>query len=402
MPGDETTVTVTPAVSEEVPPESARWSLPLRYVTLVVVLIGMALIPIVMAPILNVILVGFLVAFLLFIPIRLLMRYTGMRQVPATLLAYLVLVLLIALLLFTLADRMIARLDEFVTTIQQQAQVLEKELEKVTESTTFQDFLRMVDLPQLVQEGITGARQLGLSTVKGVGGFVATFGSGLFFSFLLMLNLASARGHLAGWLEDPQEREVGLLLMRLDTIWVGFILANIVFGVSLGLLSWIQYTLMGVPFATVLAVLTGILTLIPTIGGLLASLIVGIVCVILGSNVWTSMSNWEFAVLVTVINLLITQGLYNFVGLPITSKFVKLPIAVVLIGVLTGLAQGSLLLAFLTVPIISTIVTVGGYLLSKAAARDPFPGQALPVEPEPGFFSQLLFQPVPPARHQKT
>jgi predicted PurR-regulated permease PerM len=114
------------------------------------------------------------------------------------------------------------------------------------------------------------------------------------------------------------------------------------------------------------------------------------------------MANWQFALIVLVINVLITQGLYNFVGLPITSRFVKLPVAVVLIGVLTGLAQGSLLIAFLTVPIISTVVTVGAYVLCKVTARDPFPDQALPAAPEPGFFSQLLFQPVQPARHQKT
>jgi predicted PurR-regulated permease PerM len=376
--------------------------MPLRYLALVVVLIGIALIPVVLAPVLNVILVGFLVAFLLFIPIRLMMRYTGMRQVRATLLAYLVLVVLIAVVVFSMADRMIDRFDEFVTTIQQQAQALESELAKITESTSFQDFVREVDLPQLVQEGISTARQLGLNTLKGAGGFIATVGSGLFFSFLLMLNLASARGHLAGWLEEPHEREVGFLLVRLDNIWVGFIVANVVFGTLLGLLSWVQYTLMGVPYATVMAVLTGVLTLIPTIGGLLASLIVAIVCLILGSTVWPDMANWQFALIVLAINVLITQGLYNFVGLPITSRFVKLPVAVVLIGVLTGLAQGSLLIAFLTVPIISTVVTVGAYVLCKVTARDPFPDQALPAAPEPGFFSQLLFQPVQPARHQKT
>lgn len=399
MPGDENVTAVTPAADGEAP--AAQWSLPLRYLALVVVLIGVALIPVVLAPVLNVVLVGFLIAFLLFIPIRLMMRYTGMRQVPATVLAYLVLVVLIAALLFSMAGRMLDRFDEFVTTIQQQAQTLEQELTKVTQSTAFQEFLRLVDLPQVVQEGVGTLRELGFNTVRGVGGLVATLGSGLFFSFLLMLNLASARGHLAGWLEEPHEREVGLLLLRLDNIWVGFILANVVFGTLLGFLSWIQYSLMGVPFATVMAILTGVLTLIPTIGGLLASLVVAVVCLILGSTIWPDMPNWEFALIVTVINVLITQGLYNFVGLPITSKFVKLPVAVVLIGVLTGLAQGSLLIAFLTVPIISTIVTVGAYVLSKATARDPFPGQALPAAPEPGFFSQLLFQPVHPARHDK-
>ncbi len=402
MPDDENMDALALTLGGEGPHAPAQWSAPLRYLALVVVLIGFALVPVALAPVLNIILVGFLTAFLVFLPIRLLMRHTGMRQVVATLIVYLILVLLLALAVYLLADRMLARFDEFVATIQLQAQVLEQELTEVTASTTFQDFLNLIDLPQLVREGITTLRSLSLSTVKSVGGLLATVGGGLFFSFLLMLNLASARGHLANWLVEPHFREIGLLLMRLDNIWVGFILANLVFGTLLGFLSWIQFTLMGVPFAAVLAVMTGVLTLIPTIGGLLASLIVAVVCLILGSTVWPEMSNLEFTLIVTVINVLITQGLYNFVGLPITSKFVKLPVAVVLIGVLTGLAQGSLLLAFLTVPIISTIVTVGSYLLSKITVRDPFPNQNLPAHPEPGFFSQLLFRPVQPAPPKET
>jgi hypothetical protein len=76
--------------------------------------------------------------------------------------------------------------------------------------------------------------------------------------------------------------------------------------------------------------------------------------------------------------------------LPIVGKFVQLPTVLVLVGVLAGLALGSIVLAFLAVPILSTLVIVGGYVLSKIARRDPFPGEEVPDPPGEGFFSQLL------------
>lgn len=61
-----------------------------------------------------------------------------------------------------------------------------------------------------------------------------------------------------------------------------------------------------------MAVVTGFVSLIPSIGGLLASLIVAIPCLLLGSTVFVDMPNEVFALLVMVINVVITQVTYNF------------------------------------------------------------------------------------------
>ncbi len=106
----------------------------------------------------------------------------------------------------------------------------------------------------------------------------------------------------------------------------------------------------------------------------------------------TEMSPLSFAVLVTAINVVITQISYNFVALPVIGKYVRLPVAAVLIGVLAGVAIGNILLAFLIVPILSTLTILGGYLLSKVAGREPDTKQVPEDRKEAGFFSQLLFQ----------
>jgi predicted PurR-regulated permease PerM len=117
---------------------------------------------------------------------------------------------------------------------------------------------------------------------------------------------------------------------------------------------------------------------------------VAVPCLLLGSTVFTDMPNLTFALLVLLINVAITQLTYNFLALPIVGKYVNLPTAVVLVGVMVGVALGSIVLAFLAVPILATLTTIGGYILSKIARRDPFPGEDVPDPPEEGFFSQLL------------
>ena len=72
------------------------------------------------------------------------------------------------------------------------------------------------------------------------------------------------------------------------------------------------------------------------------------------------------------------------------GKFVQLPTVLGLVGVLAGLALGSIALSFVEVPILSTLVIVGGYVLAKIARRDPFPGEEVLDPPWEGFFSQLL------------
>jgi predicted PurR-regulated permease PerM len=94
---------------------------------------------------------------------------------------------------------------------------------------------------------------------------------------------------------------------------------------------------------------------------------------------------------VAVVLFLLVQITYNFIALPIISRSVKLPAAVVLIAVLAALAYGSPLLAFLVPPLLSTLNLVGAYVLNKVRQLEPMPGEPMPEPAAPGFFSQLFY-----------
>jgi predicted PurR-regulated permease PerM len=110
----------------------------------------------------------------------------------------------------------------------------------------------------------------------------------------------------------------------------------------------------------------------------------------LGSTKFADISNVQFALLVLVLQMLITQAVYFGIGLPLTGKMVKLPVVVVMLGAMIGLSTGNLMIAFLAVPVISTFKVLGAYLLAKALNLEKAPVDEFEAEKDPGFFNQLM------------
>jgi predicted PurR-regulated permease PerM len=365
-------------------PQPFQWEKPARYVGAVVLLIGTVLVLTFITPVLPMVSLGFIFAFLMYVPARAMVRRGPMRYPLVVVLLYLLLLVLLGWVISagisSLAggvSRLSADIQSGDLSLQIPDNVVERQLAQGA-STVAQAVLKIL-----------------LSLTSGLIGMIGLVGAALFFSFFLLLDLGKARGALADWVLPGYQREIGLLLRKLDRIWVGYLTAQIIYGAILGGASWIEYTLLGVPYPLVMAMLTGFVSLIPSIGGLLASGIVAVFTLLLGSTVFVDMPNGTFTLLVTVINVVITQVSYNFIALPIVGRYVKLPVAAVFVGVLVGLALGNMVLAFLIVPILSTLRVLGSYVLSKVMQREPFPGETLPESPEAGFFSQLLIPDLP-------
>jgi predicted PurR-regulated permease PerM len=219
----------------------------------------------------------------------------------------------------------------------------------------------------------------------------------LIFSYWLTSDLFGARGALGGWLAGDTRRQISILLRRLDQIWIGYLTAEIIFGLVMTVTSLVEYWILGVPYFALMAVLTGLLTLIPSIGGLISTIVVAIPCLVFGSTRFPEMDPVAFTVLVAVINTLTTQIAYNLIAVPIIGRYVRLPASLVLIAVLIGVATGNFLLAFLIVPILSSVGIGARYILPKARGLDPYPGEDPPETPEEGLFGQLVASPEPAA-----
>jgi predicted PurR-regulated permease PerM len=357
-----------------------QWEKGTRYLAAAFLVIATALLLLGLVPVISMVAMGFIIAFLIYIPIRAVMRRRpGVHYSFAVVVFYLLVVLVTGVLIYVGISYFVDAVGDL--------------------SISFEDVRADLDIPenepteqflQALTKVLAAVIQAMLSVTSGLVGLIGVLVSALLFSFFLMLDLNRGRGVLVDWVPPDYHREATLLLRKLDGIWVGYITAQVIYGTLLAAFSLVEFTLLGVPFPFVMAIMTGIISLIPTIGGLLSSAIVASFCLIFGSSVFVDMSNATFALLVVVIGSVITQVTYNFIALPIVGRYVQLPVSVVFVGVLAGLALGSIVLAFLVVPILATLRVFGSYILSKVMGREPFPDETVPEAPQPGFFSQLF------------
>jgi len=149
--------------------------------------------------------------------------------------------------------------------------------------------------------------------------------------------------------------------------------------VIIGALTFAQLIVMGVPGALPLSLIVAAISLIPSIGGILALIPLAIVPLLQGSSVLREMNNASFALLVVGVNLVISQVIWNGVAPKIMGNAVSLPLPMIIVGIIIGAAVGGVLGAFLIVPILGTIRVLVFYLVAKVSRRDPFPGEEMPV-----------------------
>jgi predicted PurR-regulated permease PerM len=381
-----------PAVVDASASPTPRWPEPLRYVALVGLVLGGLGVLAFVSEIRDVLMVGFLIAFLFYGPIRRIQVVLPKRPGLAVIFMFGGAALLLGLFAWGGIQWLVSNAQSFSGGLAQTAASLEPGAARDAVS----EALANLGLGGLVQW--VGRLSLLRDAVGTVVGIMALLATGLFFAFFLELHLSHATGSLRTVVPRRYDDEVARLLDKLDGLWIGYLQAMVIYGVLLTVGSLVLFLLLGVPYPFTLAVFNGLITLIPSIGGLIGSFVTGAVCISLGSTRFTEMPPATFGLAVLVLHCVLVQVTYNFIALPVISRFVKLPVWAVLAGVLAALAWGNILVAFLIPPIFGSVRLIGGYVLAKAQDRDPFPGDAAPPDPPNGFFSRLFAKvPTQPA-----
>ena len=234
--------------------------------------------------------------------------------------------------------------------------------------------LGSIDLRGLFNQAINFAAMLA-AALASITGLIANLLFAIFISLLMIIGLPQTNRTIADWIPSPYHREAALLMEKTERIWTGFLRGQITIGVIIGVLTFVQLTLMGIGNALLLAVVVALISLIPTIGGIIALVPLFLSPLLGGSSVLVDMSPVTLGLLTVVINLVMSQVVWNAVAPKILGDALNLPVVVIIVGVFIGAAVGGALGAFLVAPLMSTLWLFVNYLLSKVALKDPFPGQ---------------------------
>lgn len=176
----------------------------------------------------------------------------------------------------------------------------------------------------------------------------------LMISFYLVTEGRDIRSLMLTLVPESEKQDFNELLAQTGSVWRAFFRGQVILSTTVGVTSFLALTIIGLPGAALLAVLAGILEILPNLGPILAMIPAIIVALVQGST-WITLPNWQVMLIVVGAYALIQQLENNLLVPRIHGQSVDLPPVVILIGVLIGTAQGGILGALLAAPILGTL-----------------------------------------------
>jgi predicted PurR-regulated permease PerM len=135
--------------------------------------------------------------------------------------------------------------------------------------------------------------------------------------------------------------------------------------------TFIGLSILQVPFVLLLAIMTGVLEVIPIVGPITAGAIACLVA--LGHPAPWGLSQIAYVVVVAVMYTVLRHAEDYFVIPLVIGRIVRLHPAVVIFSLLTGGALYGLLGVLVAVPVAATLRLVLIYVGAKLRDEDPFP-----------------------------
>ncbi len=334
---------------------STRWSPFTKGVVVVALLLAGAWLLGEFNALLRPLITALIIAYLLNLPVTVLIRRTGMSRTQAAVIVYLaVLVALVALpaLIGPWVGSQVAELPTALSTLQDA--ILRLAAQPIV-------IFRFTLNPQTVLEQVlttlgtvlspiaTSALSLVANTAQALGWLLFV----LVVSFLLIKDLNELNRSIVKRIPSELASDLFCVGRELNVIWNAFLRGRLVLSIVIGAVFVLILALIGMPSALFVGILTGVLAFIPSIGSVIAGVVAALVALARGST-YLPISNLGFAIIVVGLYVLLFQ-LESLYLLPrIVGRRVRLHPVVVIVGTIAGALVGGVLGIFLAAPVIAS------------------------------------------------
>lgn len=382
---------------------STEWSKTTKYIVAVgITLFGLYLLYL-SAPVLKIFVIAALVAFLLMPVVTFLHNRLKIPRVLATLLSYLVLIIAILLapliLLPPIVDsfNVIAAIDyqalttnlfrwaeeTLVTISQVHPSILGFTVDFSSVATPALEALRTTSLTDVMAlpsfenifTSVSSALTLTLGLATSLAGSVATgmlaLALILLYSIYFSLDADKLGPRFLRVVPEAYRPEIATLLNRLSVTWRAYFRGQITLMITIGTITLIGNSALGLPGAFSLAFIAGLLELIPGFGPFIAVFPAIVVALLQGSTYW-GVNNFIFALMVTGFYILVQQAENNFIVPRVLGGAVKLHPLVIMGGVVVGASVAGIVGALLAAPVIASAKEILSYLYAKILSQEPF------------------------------
>ncbi len=402
---DQPAVTTAPT---ETPPDefvstaaTSQWPITMRYgvgiVLIAICVLGLLLV----LPLLQVIMLSFLIAFIMFLPSRGLSRRLHLPYGLSVVISFVVVAAIITTLALLLLPEVVGLFRSIGDAVHQASSNIITQLQssppsievagRTIDTADLSAALQRLNLPAEVASVVSTMAHLFFGFFSNAAALAAAIGTASIVALFFLIGLPISGGTMTNWVPKPYQREIALLFGKLDVLWTKFFRALIIIGVITGAASFVLFELIGIKGALLLAVVTAAIGLIPYLGRIFAILLIFVVALINGSTRFTAMDSLTFAVLTIIAYLIVTQTIGTIVSPKLKGAAINVPTVAIVIGVMVGITVAGILGALLVAPVIGSARVLMQYSIAKILLRDPYPNETLPPLQEEGFFSHMLY-----------
>ncbi len=202
----------------------------------------------------------------------------------------------------------------------------------------------------------------------------------LFLSFYLVKDHRTLFDSMVKLAPRSYQDDLIQLSEGISVTWNAFLRGQLVLCVVVGTIIFVIALIIGLPNAITLAVIAGLMELIPTFGPILAAIPAVLIAAIQGDASWLGslMSPFWFAVLVLGIYGFVYQFENYYLVPRIIGHHLQLHPLVVVLGVLAGASVAGVLGILLAAPVLASARLIWLYIYCKLTDQDPFSDEFMP------------------------
>lgn len=318
--------------------------------------------------------IGAIMAFILYPVADFFHRLTHLPHTIATLLVYLILIALLVPIGFGLgpmiAEQALLAKDQALTFIQYLNVASADTLEIMGYTIVIGDIVRQVtsDLTAMVTSVATGSVGLVMDAARMGFMVIVTFVVGFYLTRDVDRVIAGFKALVPPEYQDDTET----LLDHLNHVWGAFFRGQLTLSLTVTVILTLVSAILGLPQPLLLGLWGGLLEFLPSIGHTLWGATVLLVAAFQGST-YLPLPHLAFVLVVLGAYLAFTQLDLNILIPNILGGQMEMHPMVILIGIILGASIGGVVGMALAAPMIASLRVLGKYVYAKLFDLDPFP-----------------------------
>ncbi len=155
------------------------------------------------------------------------------------------------------------------------------------------------------------------------------------------------------------------LIQCVGNVWHAFLWGQLLLSLTIGLMTYVVLSILGVQGALIFALIAGALEIIPNLGPIIATVPPVLMGLSTGSTNFVEMNHLVFALLI-VLSFFVVQQLENTIIVPrLLGHLIRIHPILIIAGVTVGYLSNGVIGAFLASPLLGTARVLGTYVFAK-------------------------------------